>query len=432
MKSEISEFAGVLKNLKGAIMKDRFEEIRENLDSLKIYDIHSHLGSYGFWQAEGLTHILKYHWLLIEFERVSREIIDQNADDETFMEKVCPLFPFVINTTNHYALMNMLKDLYGVTDRTITAQNWRSIDEIIREKRKNNNWIHEVLDKAKIKKVNISIREFQNNTPRDRFVPYEYGESLYACHTLNDDFSNLPLTVDELEKKIRNQVDNMVKDNGVRAIHLWIPNEWIYQEKISKEKIEDILLKIKYLQNINRTDCYELMSFCGDICSNQAAKHNVVVQLFHGMTHYEYPCSVSTVAAWNQKYLPALTHHIFKNSNTTFDLFLATRYPSHEIASIARVYHNLMVSGAWWHGFTPSTLCEFFRDRLEMLPNNTWNAFYSDGYIIEWIYAKLLITKNSLAKVLTEMVNEGYLTVKDTSIIASRLLYENALNTYGG
>ena len=89
-----------------------------------------------------------------------------------------------------------------------------------------------------------------------------------------------------------------------------------------------------------------------------------------------------------------------------------------------------MVSGGWWHGFTPTTLLTFFRDRLEMLPSTAWNAFYSDGYIVEWIYGKLLVTKNRLALALSGMVDEGFLTEDDALDIARRLLYANAVASY--
>jgi hypothetical protein len=92
-----------------------------------------------------------------------------------------------------------------------------------------------------------------------------------------------------------------------------------------------------------------------------------------------------------------------------------------------------MVSGAWWHAFTPTTLGEFFRDRLEMLPSTAWNAFYSDGYIVEWMYGKLLVTKNRLAHALAGMVDEGFLAdAEDALDVAEKVLYDNAERAYLG
>jgi hypothetical protein len=66
-----------------------------------------------------------------------------------------------------------------------------------------------------------------------------------------------------------------------------------------------------------------------------------------------------------------------------------------------------------------------------MLPNTAWNAFYSDGYIVEWIYGKLLVTKNRLSHALAGMADEGFLTEDDALEIAPRVLHDNAAASYG-
>ena len=115
---------------------------------------------------------------------------------------------------------------------------------------------------------------------------------------------------------------------------------------------------------------------------------------------------------------------------TMIDLFLATRITGHEAASIARTCRNIIVSGAWWHAFTPATLDSFYRDRLEMLPHTAWNAFFSDGYIVEWIYGKLQMAKKRLALTLSALVDEESLEMEDIPEIARNLLHDNAARIY--
>jgi hypothetical protein len=125
-----------------------------------------------------------------------------------------------------------------------------------------------------------------------------------------------------------------------------------------------------------------------------------------------------------------LARHVAQHTGVRYDLFLGTRIPGHEAVSIARRHPNLMVSGAWWHAFTPRSMLGFFRDRLEMLPHTAWNAFYSDAYVVEWQYAKLQLTRNRLAHALAGMVAEGFLTRRDIPETARRLLYENPVEHY--
>jgi hypothetical protein len=155
-----------------------------------------------------------------------------------------------------------------------------------------------------------------------------------------------------------------------------------------------------------------------------------VIQLFHGMGVHGPPGRGACSSDWDPGFLRSLAGHFARHPGARYDLFLGTRIPGHEAASLARVHHNVMVSGAWWHAFTPTTLSGFFRDRLEMLPLTAWNAFYSDGYIVEWVYGKLLVTKNRLAVALAGMVDEGFMTEDDALDAAATLLYANAARVY--
>ena len=71
-----------------------------------------------------------------------------------------------------------------------------------------------------------------------------------------------------------------------------------------------------------------------------------------------------------------------------------------------------------------------FRDRLELLPTTAWSAFFSDAYMVEWVYGKQLVTKHVLSRVLAEMVAEGYVSEDDAVQVAKQVLYLTPLATY--
>ena len=247
----------------------------------------------------------------------------------------------------------------------------------------------------------------------------------------------MPRTPEELEAAIRRRIDWLADVQGIRALHVWHGWPWVY-EPAGPGEVQaalDLLASGSDDEDKDRKTLplglrVALASFAADVTASAAGGHGMVIQLFHGMMLYTKTSVASHVSDWDPAFLRKLAFHMHRNPSTRFDIFLATRIPGHEAASLARVYPNMMVSGAWWHGFTASTLSEFFRDRLEMLPNTAWNAFYSDGYIVEWIYAKLLVAKNRLAHALAGMVEEGFLVEDDVPEIAARLLYENATAAY--
>jgi glucuronate isomerase len=77
-------------------------------------------------------------------------------------------------------------------------------------------------------------------------------------------------------------------------------------------------------------------------------------------------------------------------------------------------------------------MTEFFRDRLEMLPMNKWNAFFSDAYCAEWVYGKSTLTRNRLALALSELVEEALVTEETAAEMARMVLYDNPRRLYLG
>ncbi len=409
-------------------------EVREIVDDTPAIDVHSHLGTNGMWQARDLTDILHYHWLGMELRTAgcAQEVIHgREMDPRERVERTLPFMPAVRNTVNHWAFAGILRDLYGFEGDTLRADNWEQVSEQVGAKATDEGWIGTVLEKAKIEQVCVHY----GGQPRDPspFFHYEYGEPLYGVGLRGgidavERLTGMPISdADGLDSALTGQVQRLVQEHGVRCFHVWMPSSWRYRE-VSHKRGTDLIGWLKQGQDLTEETHNQLASFSADIMAREAGKHGLPVQLFHGSVAYG---DGPQTAVWEPEWLRRLVGHIARNADTRFDLFLATRNAGHEATILARMYPNLIVSGAWWHGFTPTTLREFFRDRLEMLPMTRWNAFYSDGYCIEWVYGKLLVTKNRLALALAELVAEGLLAKDDVAEIARLVLYENPKRYYG-
>ena len=71
-----------------------------------------------------------------------------------------------------------------------------------------------------------------------------------------------------------------------------------------------------------------------------------------------------------------------------------------------------------------------FRDRLELLPTTAWNAFFSDGYLVEWVYGKQTGDQERALARPGGYGGEGYITEEDAVDVAAQLLYRTPLATY--
>ncbi|MDH7480934.1 MAG: hypothetical protein QHH26_03025 [Armatimonadota bacterium] len=413
----------------------RFDRIRSAINEIPVIDIHTHLGTRGMWQARDLTDIMFYHWLGTEFRNAGcpEEACypSQTAPALTPKERVKTAIPFcraIRNTSNFWAFAGIMSDLYGID--YLDESNWEYAFDAVAERANDPTWELEVLRRAKIKKAAIHAGQ----EPRDPSPYFNYllGEGLYGIglvttpEALTKTLGELPQSALDLDVAITKHIEKTAQESKSTAIHLWLPATWRYTPT-ELDEANELFKRWKARESLSQEERNRLSSFSADVVAREAGRLGLVVQVFHGSIAYSGGLQVTT---WHPGFLRNLILHIAKNAATKFDLFLATRAASHEAAGLARLYPNLIVSGAWWHGFTPTTLTEFFRDRLEMLPMTRWHAFYSDGYCVEWCYGKLLLTKNRLAVALTQLADEHLIGEEDVEEIAQALLYDNPMRIY--
>jgi hypothetical protein len=70
-------------------------------------------------------------------------------------------------------------------------------------------------------------------------------------------------------------------------------------------------------------------------------------------------------------------------------------------------------------------------ERLDMLPSNKQVGFFSDAYCVEWTYAKAILVRKQMARVLAEKIESGQFTQPEALSIAQTLLYESPQSILG-
>ena len=101
------------------------------------------------------------------------------------------------------------------------------------------------------------------------------------------------------------------------------------------------------------------------------------------------------------------------------------------MCTLARELPNFSLAGYWWHNFFPDTIAQVIRERLEMLPANKQIGFFSDAYCAEWSYAKAVIVRRVLARVLAERIELGHLDEPAALEFARSILYESPRSLLG-
>ena len=116
---------------------------------------------------------------------------------------------------------------------------------------------------------------------------------------------------------------------------------------------------------------------------------------------------------------------IGRHPRLRFQCFLASRSANQAMCTLARELPNLSLAGYWWHNFFPDTIAQVIRERLEMLPANKQIGFFSDAYCAEWSYAKAVLVRKILARVLAERIELGQLDRTMALEFARSILYDS-------
>ena len=415
-------------------MSDLKEHVRDIVERTPAIDVHSHQGTRGQWQAPDLWTIFSYHWLATDLRCAGcpREVFtNKDMDPRDRMKIAVPYSRWTRNTANHWCFMNIVRDLYGFADPWLDENNWEWLWDAVAERAQDSTWEPHVLDRANVEQACAGY-----HTPArwpKRYFLYEYGEPLF-CPSLNargghclGPAGKQVQSAAQLRDAIAAAVRTAVEEHQIRALHVWAPLAWTYCP-VEEGRANVLVHKACAGAHLDPTERDQLASFTADCTAEICGELGVVIQMFFGSNTMEE--GGPQVSMYRPEWLRALVPFLSQWNKTQVDLFMATRVMSHEAAVLARNYPNLWLSGAWWQGFTPSTLSTFFRDRLEMLPMNKWNAFYSDAYCVEWVYGKVTLTRNRLALALEQLVEEGLYQRDMIGEVARAVLYDNPRRLY--
>jgi hypothetical protein len=159
----------------------------------------------------------------------------------------------------------------------------------------------------------------------------------------------------------------------------------------------------------------------------EAKSERIVFQFSFGAE----PLPFETASRLSQRTIGQVAELIGRHPKLKFQCFLASRHANQSMCTLARELPNLSLAGYWWHNFFPSTMAQIMHERIEMLPANKQVGFFSDAYCVEWSYAKVMIMRKVLAKVLAERIELGQLEKHSAMAFARQILYQTPQTLLG-
>jgi hypothetical protein len=431
---------------------DLTAELEGTLAETPMYDVHTHLTS-GAMAARGLHDVLLYHMVVSDLYAAGCPDGDRltpypgDPSDAEVRDRITRALPYLTrarNTSNAWGLRIILRDLYG-WDEPLGEDNWRRLHDMIRERSADPAWPGTLLDRLRIKRTNAEYTRRGAGADDDRLMyslewgmvtRAQWGEFDTPLYELERCWS-MPAAGGPLEigggpraplpraitsaQDAADATDHYVAliPNLVIAMATHLSTDIDYSVP-TPEEFEKALTR---RPQAGRDERSVYASYLNELLLTKLAEQrpDVTFQFSFGAE----PLPHETGARLRQQTLGQLGEMIARHPRIRFQCYNATPHANHGLCSLARELPNLSLTGYWWHSFYPEAIRQVMAERLDMLPVSSQCAFFSDAYCIEWTYAKAVLVRKQLARVLADRVASGQYTFDDAMSIARSILHDS-------
>ena len=433
-------------------------ELEEALAELPMFDVHTHLVG-GHLGARGLHDILLYHMVVSDLyaggcpdgARLTQfPGWPTQEEAQQRIARAIPYLPMIRNTSCSWGLRLILEDLYDWRE-PITADNWRRLDAMVRERADDRGYWYSIFDRLNIRRTcTESARRgggeddarLQYSTEWCFFTRTQWGEFDTALYELERAWGRTPEfatpigsgqrppsdrtihTLDDVHAAVKHYVDNLPYDliistaTGISTDIDFRPvSDAEMAAALSRRAQAGPAERDTYASYVNEAFLTALEK-CGD---------RIVFQFSIGAE----PLPFETASRLSQRTIGQVAEMIARHPGLRFQCFVSSRHANQSLCTLARELPNFSLAGYWWHNFFPHIIRQIMAERLDMLPVNKQVGFFSDAYCVEWVYGKVLLVRKQLARVLAEKIEQGQYTRDDAVAIAKAILFESPQTLLG-
>jgi glucuronate isomerase len=432
-------------------------DLEEALAELPMFDVHTHLVG-GRLGARGLHDILLYHMVVSDLYAAgcpSGARLTQYPGRPTREEAHARLaeavlyLPSICNTSCFWMVRTILRDLYG-WNKPITADNWRQLDSIIRQRADDRAWPASVFDRVNIRRTCTEYARREGGADGHLlqyclewafFTRYQWNEYDTALYELERCWGRQPEPPSCIggqrppaQRTIRNLEDvhtalnhyiNAIPYDRLVSTATTVSTDIDYDPVTDDAMAEAIGRRDQ--AGIAERDIYSSYINEAFLAALEARPEKIVFQFSLGAE----PLPYETGSLLYQRTIRQIAEMISRHPQLHFQCSLASRHSNQAFCTMARELPNLSLSGYWWHNFFPDAIRQVMSERLDMLPVNKQIGFFSDAYCVEWVYGKARMVQKQMARVLAEKIQQGQYTRDDALDIARTILFKTPQNLLG-
>jgi len=427
------------------------DSLEQALAELPVLDVHTHLCG-AHLAARGLHDVLLYHMLVSDLYSAGcpsgarlTQFPNWPTKEEAHqrIQEALPFLRFIQNTSGWWGVRIILRDLYDWT-QPITPDNWRRLDDLIRERADDGAWPRSILKRVNIRRTCAEYCRrgkgeaddiLQYSLEWGMFMRTQWGEFDTAVYDLERTWGRPPeaplaigggsrpanertiKTVEDVHAAIKHYVDTIPYEQVISTA-TGISTDIDY--RLPAEAEMAAALSRRAQAGPPERDIYAAYIGEAFLAALEKRGKEILFQFSLGAE----PLPFETASRISQKTLAQLAQIVGRHPNLRFQCFVSSRHADQTLCTMCRELPNFSLAGFWWHNFFPGAICHVMTERLDMVPVNKQVGFFSDAYVVEWSYAKSIIVRKQMARVLAEKVRQGQYTLDEAVKVAREILYE--------
>jgi glucuronate isomerase len=422
-------------------------ELYENIDSLPIVDIHTHVA----WKtgtAANIGEILSYHYyteLTNSAEFVAGKF--PFGDPEALTRMILPKLALIRNTVQYDWLMTISREYLGIGADEWEPQNWKFIFDRSVDVMGDPGWCDACITQSNIRRI---------------FLTNQYDDDLDGLHTfryspclrtepfiiwmdrgkeragLNAFLGRAITTLADFRAVVDKTFVKFVEHNmGYAAMSIPVGFKTY---AVADEAAQAILTKLAAGSPVTEIEKEVWGAWAITVLCDACRKYNKPFHLMVGVNRDVYahgvPMGMDLFDSVNS----------MRGYDYLFNTYADVRFPTAilsdttglELTAAAWIRHNVYPSGHWWYANQPTEIAREIRRRIDTVPGNKVIGYFSDAYYVEFILPKFRMYKFELALALAERMERSLIhpnmepfTLDDALALAEDMLINNPARIIG-
>ena len=353
------------------------------------------------------------------------ERLDMSLDER--WQAMEPFWDMIRNTAYAKQTLITIRDIFGIDD--LNRNTYRQLSEAIAKSRKPDWYRHVMREKANIA---VSIVDWQSTDLQpDIFVPtmrldHFVGVLSRADLGILEGESGITIhSLDDLVKAMRTALEGYVARGAVAVKSALAYNRVLKYDKVSRHEAEIAFNRIaSHLgEGLAWLEAKPLQDYMMHQVIRAAIEVGLPIQIHTGLQ--EGNENIITNADPTH-----LVNLFIEYKEAKFDLFHGGYPYIHEWATLAKYFANVTADITWLPIISPEMARRLLHELIETVPGNKIMAFGGDSMTVEMAYGHAVMARQVVARVLSEKVDEGYLSEDEAVALARRMLRDNPASLY--